>query len=402
MALRINPGAALFLCQLAIAGGFFLYLLTGQDTFQPLHLVTARDFPDFTDDLTRTSLLEGTRRQMAYLKRQDPPKIIGFGSDEYDTGWLLHSVEAFLEKLERGVDNKELRRFLIDHYLVYQAGGRRDRHDRQMLVTGYYEPVFEGSLTRQPPFLTPIYSLPDSLVAISQASGENRIGRYTSDNRLINYWSRSEIETQDLIRGNELAFLKDPFEAFLLHVQGSGKILLPDGSLRSVRYAGSNGLEYKSIGKLLVDEKIMTLDEVNIPTIRAYLKQHPEKQQRILHHNPRFIFFAWGDTIGPRGSYGEVLTPGRSIAIDPSALPGGTLGYLVSRTPKLRADGQQDGWQPLARFVYPQDSGAAIKGPGRVDIFFGQGHAAEFAANHMKEDGKLYFLVKKRVPETSR
>lgn len=398
MALRINPGVALFFCQLAIAGGFLLYLLTGQDTYQPLHLLTARDFPDFTDDLERTSLLEGTRRQVAYLKRQDPHKIIRFGSNEYDTGWLLHSVEAFLEKLEEDVDNKELQRFLIDHFLVYQAGGRRDRRSRQMLVTGYYEPVFEGSFTRQPPFLTPIYSLPDSLVAISQASGENLVGRYTSDHRLIDYWSRSEIETQDLLRGNELAFLKDPFEAFLLHVQGSGKILLPDGSLRSVRYAGSNGLEYKSIGKLLVDEKIMTLDEVNIPAIRAYLKQHPKEQQRILHHNPRFIFFAWGDTIGPQGSCGEVLTPGRSIAIDHSVLPGGTLGYLVSRTPNLRADGQQDGWQPLARFVYPQDSGAAIKGTGRVDIFLGQGRAAEFAANHMKEDGKLYFLVKKRVP----
>ncbi len=402
MSLRINPGAALFICQLAIACALFLYLLTGRDSYHPIHLLTARDFPDFTDDLDRTSLLEGTRSQVAYLKRQNPKKIISFGSDEYDTGWLLHSVQTLLEKLEQDIDDQTLRRFLIDHYLVYQAGGRRDRRGRQMLVTGYYEPVFEGSFNRQTPFLTPIYSLPNSLVAISQASGENRVGRYTSDHQLIDYWSRSEIETQGHLQGNELAFLKDPFEAFLLHVQGSGKILLPDGSLRSVRYAGSNGLEYKSIGKLLVDDKIMALDEVNIPAIRTYLKQHPEEQQRILHHNPRFIFFAWGDTIGPRGSCGEVLIPGRSIAIDPSALPGGTLGYLVSRIPKLKVDGQQDGWQPLARFVYPQDSGAAIKGTGRVDIFFGHGHAAEFAANHMKENGNLYFLVKKRIPESSR
>lgn len=402
MALRSSLGVALFFIQLAIAASFFLYLLTSQDTYKPLHLLSARETPVFTDDLDRTSLLEGTRRQVAYLKRQDPQKIIRFAGDEYDTGWLLHSVEAFLEKVEQGIDNKELRRFLIDHYLVYQSGGKRDRRGRRMLVTGYYEPVFEGSLVRQPPFLTPIYSLPDSLVAIAQASGETRVGRYTSDHRLMDYWSRSEIETQGVLQGQELVFLKDPFDAFLLHVQGSGKILLPDGSLRAVRYAGSNGLEYQSIGKLLVDEKIMALDEVNIPAIRAYLKEHPDEQQRILHHNPRFIFFAWGDTLGPRGSFGEVLTPGRSIAIDPAALPGASLGYLVSRTPKLMADGQQDGWQPLARFVYPQDSGAAIKGTGRVDIFFGQGHAAEFAANHLKEDGKLYFLVKKRGPESLR
>ena len=193
----------------------------------------------------------------------------------------------------------------------------------------------------------------------------------------------------------ELVFLKDPFDAFILHIQGSGKIQFPDKSIRPIRFAGSNGHPYKSIGKLLVDEHAMTLEEVTVPAIRKYLQLHPDQQQRILHHNPRYIFFHWGDDVGPKGSFGQVLTPGRSIAIDSKVLPGGVLAYLQSRVPQIEQDGRVVGWNHIARFVFPQDSGEAIKGAGRVDIFWGSGQEAEFAANHMKEMGKLYFLVKK-------
>ncbi len=140
----------------------------------------------------------------------------------------------------------------------------------------------------------------------------------------------------------------------------------------------------------------MSLEEVTIPAIRNYLKQHPEQLQRILHHNPRFIFFNWGDTQGPRGSSGAVLTPGRSIAIDNSALPNGAIGFLSTKQPVVNKQGEITDWRPLNRFVFPQDSGSAIKGTGRVDLFWGHGDFAELAANHMKEDGELYFLVKKR------
>jgi len=265
-----------------------------------------------------------------------------------------------------------------------------------MLVTGYYEPVFEGSLTRQDPYLTPLYSPPSSLITFTGKNGEIQVGRYNLDQQLVAFWSRQEIETtRELMQGNELAFLKDPFDAFLLHVQGSGKIQFPDNSIRAVHYAGSNGLEYKSIGKLLVDENAMSLEEVTVPAIRTYLQNHQDQLQRILHSNPRYIFFNWGDNLGPKGSSGEILTPGRSIALDSTALPGGSLGYLVSRVPQIGENGQIAGWRSLSRFVFPQDSGAAIKGTGRVDVFFGHGKDAEFAANHMKEDGKLYFLVKR-------
>jgi len=366
-----------------------------QDFYKPFHLLEQQEYPLFSDDMDHESLIESAIRQLAYLKRQNPEGKKKFGTESYENRWLLHSLQELLSKLQQKPNIKELNRFIHENFLIYQAGGRTNQQRRNMLVTGYYEPVFSGSLTRDPPFLTPLYSPPESLTILPGEDGKKKIGRYNSENIFVPFWSRAEIENNNLLRGNELAFLKDPFDAFLLHVQGSGRIQLPDHSIRSVRFAGSNGLEYSSIGKLLVDEKIMTLDEVNIPAIRTYLQRHPEQLQRILRHNPRFIFFTWGDNLSPKGSSGERLTPGRSIAIDASALPGGTIGYLISRRPVVDHNGTIIHWTKLNRFVFPQDSGAAIKGTGRVDIFWGSGDYAELAANHMKEEGKLYFLIKK-------
>lgn len=371
------------------------FVLFTRETYKPLHRLTEQDVPLFADDMDIESLIETSKRQAAYLAKQDPDKKISFGTDSYENRWLLRSVKELITQLQQSPDKNVLNQFLRKNFLVYQAGGRIKKRGRSMLVTGYYEPLFPGSLTRDPPFLTPIYSLPQSLVVQSAEDGKKKIGRYDQNNTFIDYWTRAEIENNNLLKGDELAFLQDPFDAFLLHVQGSGRIQLPDKSIISVRFAGSNGLDYNSIGKLLVDEKIMSLEEVNIPAIRSYLRRHPEEQQRILQHNPRFIFFTRGDTLSPKGSSGEILTPGRSIAMDSSSLPGGTIGYLSSRKPVFDSNGTIIGWIPLNRIVFPQDSGAAIKGTGRVDIFWGNDKYAELAASHMKEEGKLYFLVKK-------
>jgi membrane-bound lytic murein transglycosylase A len=130
--------------------------------------------------------------------------------------------------------------------------------------------------------------------------------------------------------------------------------------------------------------------------MREYFAMHPDHVTPMLHHNPRYIFFKWGNDSGPKGSLGEILTPGRSVAIDHSIFPTGALGYLVSRRPVLNEDGSILRWQTFSRFVLPQDSGSAIKGAGRVDLFWGAGTYAKTAANHMKEQGAFYFLIKKQ------
>lgn len=399
MVLRLRPSVRVFSVLLLLTAFFLTYFLVFRDRYKPLHLIEDSEIPFFNDDFDPQSLTQSIRRQIAYLKRQDPTKPVVFNEKSFSNYWLLLSAEEFLVKLEKQPTKDELNIFLHRHYFIYQAGGRQGRKGRHMLVTGYYEPLFEGSLIPKAPYLTPIYSVPKSLVVLKKNENKSsRIGRYDENNQFVDFWSRAEIENQNLLKGSELVYLKDPFDAFLLHVQGSGMIRLPDETILSIQFAGSNGLEYNSIGKLLVDEKIMPLDKVSIPAIRNYLRDHPDQRQRVLHHNPRFIFFKWGDNLGPRGSSGEVLTPGRSIAIDHSALPGGTIGYLSSQSPVVDSEGNITDWKPLRRFVFPQDSGAAIKGTGRVDLFWGSGSYAEIAANHMKEDGKLYFLVKKGYP----
>ena len=396
MAPRVHT-SFIVLFRLITATSFLLaYFYTDIESYQPLYRLKQHEFPAFVDDMDRTSLVECTLHHLTYLQQQNPDQITAFGDETYTNSWLVHSIKQFLEKLNTNILPGELGQFLSNNYIVYQSGGRKDLGLRDMLVTGYYEPIFEGSLIKQHPYLTPIYCLPSSLITIIGKDGEQQIGRYNRQQQFVAYWNREEIESNpDLLAGNELAFLKDPFDAFLLHVQGSGKIQFPDKSVRSVRFAGSNGLEYKSIGKLLADERVMPLEAITIPSIRNYLQSNPKQQQRILHYNPRYIFFSWGDDSGPRGSSGAVLTPGRSIAIDDKALPRGTLGYLVSRIPQVGKNGQLTSWKPLTRFVFPQDSGAAIKGAGRVDVFGGNGQGAEFASNLMKEKGKLYFFVMK-------
>lgn len=372
------------------------YLLL-RDTYKPLHLVSGSERPSFTDDLDIASLILAAQKQRHYLQQQDPEKTVAFGEITIPFSWLLLSMESLLEQLHKRPDKGQLASFVTENYQIFQAGGRKKRKAGEMLVTGYYEPVFAGNVSRQPPYLYPLYKRPPSLI-----QKDGKLGRYDSEQNFVSYWSRREIENNRLLEGRELAWLSDPFDAYLLHVQGSGKLRLPDNSVRSVSFAGSNGLEYKSIGKLLVDKKIMALADVNIPSIRAYLEQHPRQLLPTLQHNPRFIFFDWGDNLGPRGSSGEVLTPGRSIAIDSSSLPEGTLAYLSSKKPLLDGDGKISHWVEMNRFVFPQDSGAAIKGTGRVDLFWGNGRYAETAANNMKEPGKLYFLVKKGYPGVER
>ena len=350
--------------------------------------------PFFIDDSSPASLVAAIDRHLNYLssasKTDTVDQISGISQDEF-----YRSLSAFKALLVNSPDPIKLNQLIRTHFQFYRAAGRDGQHE--MLVTGYYEPVFEGSLEKKPAYQYPLYAVPDSLII--NHKGNNKVSRLDENGRFVPYWSRREIETGNLLDGSELVWLKDRLDAYLLQVQGSGRILLPDGTTRALHYAASNGLTYNSLGKLFVDERIMTKDEVSIDTIRGYLDSHPDQIERMLHHNPRYIFFKWGDDRGPRGSLGQVLTADRSVAVDHTVFPTGALGYLISRRPVLNDDGSINHWKTFGRFVLPQDSGAAIKGPGRVDLFMGNDFYAEKAAGSMKEKGSLFFLVPRTTVE---
>ena len=374
----------------------YLLAIIGCSPKPEYHELRSKEFPLFIDDASSESLTSAIESHIAHLKKFPVEKEILLGNHLVSYEMLTDSLTFFQEIVSSNPNPFNLDELVAENFRVFESAGRK-KTPGHILLTGYYEPVFNGSLTRDDRYRFPVFRPPDSLVAQKNGSdGKKNMGRINKDGKLVPYWTRREIETTDLLKGDELVYFEDPLDAYLLHVQGSGRVKLPDGTIRSLHFSASNGRGYRSLGKLFVDRNIMELQDVTIPAIRSYFNQHPEQIVEMLHHNPRYIFFKWGDGSGPKGSLGQVLTPGRSIAIDHSILPTGTIGYIISRKPVLGSDGSISHWKQFSRFVLPQDSGSAIKGAGRVDLFWGAGDYAKTAANHMKEKGKFYFLLKKQ------
>ena len=390
--IRIFSGLIILGCGLFFALPQPVVAQCGQAATVPL----AAEPPLFQDDLAYESLVPAIDRSVHYLRQLPGDKAFLLCGEEYSVSWLIESLLAFKRIIEEKPSAKALTAILKKEFTLCQATGRGSDH--KMFLTGYFEPLFKASLVKTAIYHYPLYRKPPDLVSIPGGKGgEKKTGRMENGS-LVPYPTRAEIEKGRLLAGQELAYLADPVDAFVLHIQGSGQIQLADGSLRRVQFAAKNGHEYRSIGRLLVEKGVMRKEEATMPRIVRYLKEHPEEQEGILHHNDSFVFFRWGDdgAVGPLGCLGEPLTPGRSVALDQDCFPPGGLAFLTTRKPRVNAAGEIIGWEPLGRFVVNQDSGSAITGAGRLDLFWGGGRYAEVAAGNMKHPGTLYFLVKKK------
>ncbi len=182
------------------------YLFFSSDIYKPLHHIELDEAPPFSDDMDYQSFLSAAQSHIEFLEKNGSGRVTStFGEIHFPISWLVESLKDFTEKIKQNPTPRELQHFIVENFTIYQAGGREGKRGRQMLVTGYYEPVFEGNLTKTAPYLYPIYSPPDDLVKEKTKGGnKTRIGRIT-DNGFSNYWSRSEIETLDVIKGYELA-----------------------------------------------------------------------------------------------------------------------------------------------------------------------------------------------------
>lgn len=360
----------------------------------PFLPVLAGQQPLFQDDLDIPSLNQAVDSNLGYLRKLSPEKEIRLCGTTFSVSQIIATQETLREAIERLKEPERLARFVFSHFTICRSAGRNE--DGVMLVTGYYEPSFAGSLKYAPPFIYPLYGVPADLVSRKECTGSVQTGRMEKG-QLVPYWTRMEIEENNILAGNEIMYLVDPVEAFILHVQGSGQVRLPDGSVKQVGFAATNGRKYTSIGKVLVDEGVMPLQEVTLPRIIKYLRDNPEEQERIFQKNDRYVFFSVDEKTekGPIGSMNQPLTAGRSIAVDRECFPHGTLGYLETEKPVFDESGTVSRWNRAGRFVASQDSGAAIKGPGRIDLFLGNSTYAEKAAGVMKQPGKLYFLILK-------
>ena len=356
-------------------------------------------YPRFNDDMDYRSLIQAIGRSLEYLDRLDPDATFKYGNDQYSVNQVQESLEAFVRLLLENPDPRDLNKQIKKNFLVYRATGRA--RNRDVLFTGYFEPVYEGNLVPDTSYAYPLYRKPDDLIKIDlspfreEFEGKSIIARI-EDKSVTPYYSREEIETEKVLKGRslEVAWLKDPLDVTFLQIQGSGRLNLPDGTAISVGYMASNGRPYRSIGGYMLDKGYLEKDEISMQTIRQYLSDHPEIIDEVLNQNPSYVFFDIKEK-GPFGNINVILTPGRSIALDSGIFPKGALCFISTEKPLIDSEGKIKEWVDFSRFVMNQDTGGAIKGAGRVDLFWGSGELAQLAAGNMKQEGDLYVLIKK-------
>ena len=265
-------------------------------------------------------------------------------------------------------------------------------------LTGYYEPLLEASLTPDPDYPVPLHGNPGDQVTIDLGKFRESLEGTTFTGRLegstvVPYHTREEIVGGALAdKGLEIIWVKDPINAFFLQVQGSGRARLADGSFVGVGYAGKNGHAYTSIGKVLVETGAMNLEDVSLQSIRAWLEDNPDQADILLNKNASYVFFRLlEDGDGPFGSAGAALTAERSIAVDRKYIPLGLPLWISGNAPD--PDNPTGDAVPLRRLFVAQDTGGAIKGEMRADLFFGFGDRAEIMAGHMNNQGEFYLLL---------
>jgi membrane-bound lytic murein transglycosylase A len=294
-------------------------------------------------------------------------------------------------------DSARLRQVLEARFTPYLA---TNRGEAEGLFTGYYEPLLRGSRKRAPGFEVPLYRQPRDLVVLDlgrfkpDLEGRKIAGRFERG-QLRPYFDRAEIDGGALAgRGLEVVWVDDPVDAFFLHIQGSGRVALPDGRELRVGYAGQNGHGYVALGKVLLELGALEKGQVSMQTIRAWLEAHPTEVTALLAQNPSYVFFRELQEGGPVGAQGLVLTPERSLAADLAWHPLGVPVWLAATHP-AETPGTPD--PPLEKLLVIQDTGGAIKGPVRGDVFWGHGPRAEEIAGRMKHRGRLWWLLPNEV-----
>jgi membrane-bound lytic murein transglycosylase A len=352
------------------------------------------------NDWTRDSLADGLpalKASCAALSARNPDDAIGSDAIARPAkAWQA----ACAQVLGDAHDTDSLRAALEAAFTPYAvAGSDGDRG----IFTGYYEAELAGSLTRTDRFKYPIYGVPRDLVTadlaafapdLAKAGPRQIVGRVAEDRgqqKLLPYFTREQIDSGGAVAATAdiLAWADDPVAIHILHIQGSGVMMLPDGSRLRIGFAGSNGRQFRGIGGILIEAGVLKPGGATMDAVRQWLTAHPADAVTYMNRNNRYIFFQIRpatDQAGPIGAQGVALTPGRSLAVDTAILPLGAPIWLETADP----DGA-----PLHRLVMAQDTGAAITGAVRGDFYWGTGEAAFQKAARMRSPGRYFVLVPK-------
>lgn len=296
----------------------------------------------------------------------------------------------------RNPDPNTARRFFEFNFTPHQVVELDGSNEG--LITGYYEPLLNGSLRRSERYRHPVYGVPDDLLVIDLANlhpelkGMRLRGRLEG-RRVVPYYDRARIEDGNAaLRGKEIAWVDDAIDLFFLQIQGSGRIQLDNGSTIRVGYADQNGHPYRSIGRWLVERGELPLEKASMQGIKAWARQNHGRLSELLNHNASYVFFRElsSDLPGPLGALGVPLTARRSVAVDPRFVPLGAPVYLATTWPNTA--------KPLNRLVLAQDTGGAIRGAVRADFFWGFGAEAAREAGRMKQSLRMWVLLPNDYP----
>lgn len=290
------------------------------------------------------------------------------GDRDITYGQLNHTLTRLREILPRLNEQPEL---LASEFVWLRVGP-------DFRFTGYYQPTLAASPVRTERFRQPLYAKPADYSAVLKRNK----GRYHT---------RTAIESKGVLRGRglEIAWIEDPVDAFILQIQGSGRLHFPDGSIRYVLYNGQNRHTYVALGKVMKERGLLPPDSISMQSIRAWLAEHPKQTPELLNTNPRYVFFKLSDK-GPYGSMGGILSPRVSVAVDQTVLPNGLTTVMGLLTP----DAKGLPTEPFMALTLPQDSGGAIR-KHRVDLFFGNGQEAEHRAGYLDQPGAVMVLLHK-------
>jgi membrane-bound lytic murein transglycosylase A len=370
-----------------------------------LRLLSDDELPDFTETYkSRAGLIKASQKALNYLKHGNTPRYFKIADRQYAPGALIASLEEFILLAKSASTKEAFAAGIKESFDVFQSLGSDGKG--RVVYSSYYQPMMAASRKKSLSYPYPLYKQPSDLVEVQLGAFDKKygeetlIGRVDKYKHVVPYFTRNEIDFKKSLanRGLELAWIKTKLEVLDLQVQGSGILRFPSGQEVLARYAATNNHPYNSIGMMLVKTGVLAKDEISYDKVRDYLHSHPEAEDFVLEQNPRYTFFkletlpADGE---PFGSAQESLVPQRAVALDPSIMPLGSILFMTTTAPRADREGHLFGQFPSRRFALGMDTGGAIKGPGRIDIYAGHGLKSETEARNQWAEGKLYVLIKK-------
>jgi membrane-bound lytic murein transglycosylase A len=342
-----------------------------------------------------------TNISKANFKTMDWDDLNGFETDNFTKALKVFSKDCLASKKDNRLKNVCLKAeapmnienpkdFFKNNFKPYQLIS--DEDDTTGLITGYYEPLLQGSYTQTKKFQYPIYAVPSNLITVDLSKAHPNLSDYTlrgklEGNKVVPYDTRKELADIDYKTSKYLkpiCFVDDKIDLFFLHIQGSGKVKLPDGKLINIGYGAQNGHQYYSIGRKLIEIGVIKKEDISLQSIKRWLVANPSRVDEILNLNKSYIFFHKNIKTAT-GSLGTQLTANRNIAVDRKNIPLGFPVFINTTNPITQ--------EPINQLMVAADTGGAIKGKIRADLFFGNGDKARELAGKMKEDGKLYILL---------